>query len=125
MKICSCVGCDRVAQSRGLCNAHYQRFKTQEVFDPSPIREPGAWVNGGPCSVESCTRTAHVRGLCDRHYDRLLYGGDVRADVPIVEQAFPPIDFCRCPAPQPEPVGIGHVLIPGAFQCSACHRGIR
>lgn len=68
---CVVVNCDRAVKvkSRGLCNAHYQRFMKHGTTDarPKPVY--------GPCKVDNCDRIEAKRGLCGTHYSRLRRKG--------------------------------------------------
>lgn len=62
---CTIEDCERRVHGRGLCGAHWRRWKV--YGDP---------LGGGParqaapkeCVVESCDRKPHARGLCSRHW---------------------------------------------------------
>jgi 5-methylcytosine-specific restriction endonuclease McrA len=70
---CSPV-CDRPAEIRGLCKAHYKRQAAGQPID-TPVRnrrkadEPPA-----SCAASGCGETARHRGLCSGHYQRLRSG---------------------------------------------------
>lgn len=74
------------------------------------------------CKVDGCDGVVNARSLCVRHYSAARHAGTL--DEHDLDHFFPSIDFCRCPAPTPEPVKLwGHVVIPDAFQCADCGRG--
>ena len=72
---CSVKGCDRPAESLGVCGMHYQ----QALF-----RRPGAPFVPGlqrrSCSIPGCTSVACARGLCHRHYARWRRGKELRQE---------------------------------------------
>jgi hypothetical protein len=61
---CAARECDRPAQVRGLCFAHYQRPSE------SAVRYQGRNV-GKVCDEVECINPAAVRGKCRLHYNRL------------------------------------------------------
>ena len=83
-KYCSVHRCNRIAVTRGWCQAHYLRWRrTGETND---ARKIGARRNTA-CEVESCDRVAVARGLCSTHYGRLKRTGRVDAERPIGARA--------------------------------------
>jgi len=78
---CSVDGCDRLAVTRGMCGAHYGRFKrTGRVDADRPI---GVRQTPRECAVEGCTNIATERGWCHGHYLRWVRLGDVQPDRPL------------------------------------------
>ena len=74
---CEALGCDRDADTRGLCHGHYLRwYRTGSIRADVPFRPRTA----APCSITGCGRTSKARGYCRAHYARWLATGDVRAD---------------------------------------------
>lgn len=65
---CSVAGCERSVRARGLCGAHYDRWRHHG--DPEiRLRRP----KGSPpdrCAIEGCERPATTRDWCEMHYSR-------------------------------------------------------
>ena len=59
---CSEPGCDRPADSRGLCRAHYTYQRRKGLL-------------GTQCPIEGCDRAVYAKGLCDLHYSQQLRPG--------------------------------------------------
>lgn len=57
MKVCTERGCEKRAKGRGLCSAHYERWRKR--------------ASSALCSVSDCGRTTYAKSLCSVHYDRL------------------------------------------------------
>lgn len=76
--VCSVEGCDRPRKSRGWCNTHYERWRTNgDVQADDPVR-PHALVPVA-CALDGCERAAAARGLCQSHYDLLRRHGSPTA----------------------------------------------
>lgn len=76
---CIIEGCEKQAQARGWCPAHYARWRQNGDPGPAevkPFRNP---LLGQPCSVEGCDRRISTRSYCVAHYARLRTKGDVGA----------------------------------------------
>jgi hypothetical protein len=71
---CSVADCERISQARGLCSAHYQRFRAGKPLD-APMRKRRECFD--LCSVEACGNTSWARGFCPMHYWRWRQHGDV------------------------------------------------
>ena len=69
--LCAVEGCEREAEKRGWCNAHYWRWR--QHGDPLGRAKHR---NEEPCDVEGCEREAVARGLCYAHYYRWQRYGD-------------------------------------------------
>jgi hypothetical protein len=73
--ICSVEGCERGAKLKGMCTAHYRRWRKgkrgAELTAPLQYhdREPAAH-----CLVEGCERRPTSKGMCHAHYKRWLRG---------------------------------------------------
>ncbi len=64
---CSVCGRERV-EARGLCHAHYQRWRSGAPY-PAPLtRTPKNRFHR--CAVRGCRRAHYAKGLCVRHYQR-------------------------------------------------------
>ena len=124
---CSVEGCDKAADSCGLCSMHYSRLKRHGDVGPAePLRIPRTGTCGiagcerpcakrglcdahyaearraSPatplCSVDGCVRTIYGRGLCAMHYKRLRKYGDVRGAEPLRDpEAICEVDGCDRP----------------------------
>lgn len=70
---CSIDGCDRPNLARGLCPAHYDRWRRGSDLTP-PIANHSP--NRLPCSVPGCTALTHGRGWCLDHYTNWRRRGD-------------------------------------------------
>ena len=64
---CSVEGCSRQAGARGLCIAHYQRWRTGKDWQADI---PERMKRGPACLVEGCQRPVYARGYCGVHYQR-------------------------------------------------------
>lgn len=74
---CTIEGCDGVAHSRGMCPAHYQRWRKHgdpEVF--GEVTRYGKPTPDGLCSIEGCQREFYGHGWCATHYARWRRWGD-------------------------------------------------
>jgi hypothetical protein len=73
-RICSVEGCEKSAHGRGgrgMCPAHYYRWK--RYGDPMKMAERPPRPS---CSVDGCARPSHSRGWCKTHYARWFKDGD-------------------------------------------------
>lgn len=78
--LCSVDKCDRLAEGRGWCHAHLQRYlRHGDVIAERPI---GRRVNE-ICKAADCNRPAVNAQLCRTHRNRLRKFGDVQAEKPI------------------------------------------
>lgn len=73
--------CEREEYALGLCNAHYQQFRSYGKITRLDIRK--YYPKGLKCAVEGCGRAVNSKGLCTPHYHRLRKHGDVLAHIPI------------------------------------------
>jgi hypothetical protein len=64
MAVCTTEGCASPVRCRGLCTAHYSKFRREHAA-PS-----------GPCSMEDCASASLARGWCRAHYYRWKRHGD-------------------------------------------------
>jgi hypothetical protein len=71
---CSVRVCDRPAWARGLCNAHYDRWRRSGAAGDTPVRSLQA--RDGQCAVQGCERPRKTGGLCGAHYWRVRTHGD-------------------------------------------------
>jgi HNH endonuclease len=74
-RTCSIEGCDKPADTRGWCGAHYCRWK--RTGDPGadiPVRQKP--VPGARCAVDGCDKAPDSRGWCAAHYERWRRTGD-------------------------------------------------
>lgn len=71
MSICAVEDCSRVAESRGWCSMHYERWRLGK--GPRRIKKP--------CSVDGCDRMTKGRGLCETHYARWRRGSKPRPPI--------------------------------------------
>lgn len=77
---CSISGCERPAEKRGWCNAHYTRWHRTGSTELR-AREKAT------CSIEGCDKPVMARGWCTAHRSRWLRHGDpeyVRSEVDLV-----------------------------------------
>lgn len=70
---CSVANCSQRPKARGLCAAHYGRFRRHG--DPTSGRRPPASASAA-CGVDECVRPAHSNGWCAVHYQRWVRHGD-------------------------------------------------
>ncbi|BCJ45029.1 hypothetical protein GCM10010168_83970 [Actinoplanes ianthinogenes] len=69
-RVCFLDNCEERATSRGLCGAHYQRwrrFGDPEFHPPQAVRK---------CTIDGCDEVTNGRGLCSSHYYRWWRYGD-------------------------------------------------
>lgn len=89
--VCSEPDCTGSSHAKSLCRSHYmQHYRHGNRVDGrllAPVDSSSARKAGEPCAVEGCTRVVKIesRGLCATHYGRLIYKGNLSADVPIRE----------------------------------------
>lgn len=88
-KPCSIEGCERPHWARGLCSAHYQRWRKNG--DPLADRRR----KRQRCSIEGCSTVAHGHRLCHSHYMKWRRHGDplwapVTYDVCVVDGCHNP-----------------------------------
>ncbi len=70
---CRAEGCDRPAQRKGCCQAHYVRlFRGEKDALATPI----STQTKKTCTLDGCSRTHVARGYCDLHYSRMQHKGD-------------------------------------------------
>ena len=68
---CSVCGRERV-EARGLCHAHYLRWRNGAAY-PAPLtRTPKNKYQH--CTVDGCRDAHYAKGLCSRHYKRRWAG---------------------------------------------------
>jgi len=68
---CSVCGREPV-EARGLCHAHYQRWRAGADYHAPLIRTPkGKYQH---CTLKGCRDTHYAKGLCRRHYIRQWAG---------------------------------------------------
>lgn len=81
--VCSVDVCDRPAQHRGWCGAHYQRWwkHGDPEWRPPTISKP-------LCSVAACDRPARALGFCSTHYRRQNVTGTTADLRPKVAERF-------------------------------------
>lgn len=77
---CKVEGCERQAGQRGLCSAHYQRWRRGEDWTGAI---PERMKRDGVCSVEGCDRAIQAKGMCSLHYNRTYLKGDAGAVNPV------------------------------------------
>lgn len=70
---CSVDGCDRIAEHKGWCDAHYRRQLTTGLVGGSRVRERSK--QSLTCSVNGCTENSLAKNLCRKHYYRLKNSG--------------------------------------------------
>lgn len=70
---CSVAGCDRATRSKGMCNAHYRRWRTTGDPGSAAIQLRGA---DRGCVIEGCERRHFGHGYCQTHAYRLRENGD-------------------------------------------------
>lgn len=93
-RLCSIDGCDKSVESRGWCNAHYQRWlRHGEPTAGGSYRNPGAI-----CAVDNCDRVAQGRGYCDMHYKRVRKYGTTELP-PKIKAERPPCSISGCVRP--------------------------
>lgn len=71
---CSICGREEGHLRRGMCHAHYERWRT--TGDAGPPQVPLPPKSRPRCSVEGCREPARARGWCPTHYQRWRMHGD-------------------------------------------------
>ena len=59
-------------EARGLCHAHYQRWRAGAGYPAPLIRTPKNKYRH--CTVDGCRAVHYAKGLCSRHYQRQWAG---------------------------------------------------
>lgn len=75
-RICSVEACNRKLDhnsGRGLCSAHYRRFRVNGTPGTTPIGRRSLKTR---CAVKDCDRPAKQRDWCPMHYARWRRHGD-------------------------------------------------
>ena len=76
---CIVSWCDRPPRCRGLCIAHYTRWRRgaclEKPFQKKRPRETTV------CKVEGCERGVHSRGWCSTHWQRWQHGTDMKKPI--------------------------------------------
>lgn len=74
--LCELNSCDSKHYSRGLCVAHYERWRRSgNVDEHIPVKK---WRS--TCEVPECERKHRSKGLCGLHYNRLRATGTTEAN---------------------------------------------
>ena len=68
---CSVCGRERV-EARGLCHAHYLRWRNGAPYPAPLIRTPKGRYRH--CTVDGCRDAHYAKGLCSHHYERRWAG---------------------------------------------------
>lgn len=73
LRLCSIPDCSKPHYGRGVCNQHYQRWRSTGEF--------GAYIQPrkpkpATCAVDDCSNKTICRGFCEKHYSRLRRHGD-------------------------------------------------
>lgn len=92
---CSMNGCEKVNHARGLCMAHYRRWRLYGDASLMKRRQyPKRGVEG--CTIDGCTFMVCARGWCSKHYANFLRWGDPLLDGPTVPSAARRCDVEGC-----------------------------
>jgi hypothetical protein len=62
----------RPVEARGLCHAHYLRWRNGAAYPAPLIRTPKNKYQH--CTVDGCGEAHYAKGLCSRHYQRVWAG---------------------------------------------------
>jgi hypothetical protein len=73
-------------EARGLCHAHYLRWRSGAAYPAPLIRTPKNKYRH--CTVNGCAQAHYAKGLCSRHYKRVWAGIPVQGKT-IVGEAHP------------------------------------
>jgi hypothetical protein len=65
MQICEKDGCANEQRARGMCGAHYEKWRRTE--------------RGTPCAFGGCDKAMHAKGLCPGHYWQMRQGRTLAA----------------------------------------------
>ena len=79
MRTCSVEGCERKHRAKGLCEAHYTRYKRGRSMD-APVK-CHEHRHADLCQVRGCNRPYRSKGYCHLHYSRAKRGAPLRASV--------------------------------------------
>ena len=121
MRACSQTGCGRPSRSRGLCSAHYFRFRNGIPMDkPIRARAPGrAAPADGLCSHPGCGRPHKQCGFCAKHENIRWRYGLTPAEYEALGNA------CRvCGSADDQVVDHDHACCPDKRSCGKCVRGL-
>ena len=69
--VCSAIGCERIAQTKGFCRSHYSQLRHYKGIQVGKHLRPADFA---PCSVDGCWRLANPAGLCSSHANRKRAG---------------------------------------------------
>lgn len=90
-KTCKVDGCERKANCREMCVAHYGRWYRNG--EPGHAEVKPAKI-GGVCEIEGCEKKFIARGYCTTHYQRWNKHGDALAPwVEVRERSDLHIDY--------------------------------
>lgn len=76
---CNVEGCEKTARSRGMCNAHYERWRLKGDPGAGSLRSYRDYAN--PCIVGGCERPRHANKMCKAHNARAATGAPLDAPV--------------------------------------------
>lgn len=71
MKQCTTEGCESPHAARGLCQAHYRKWRRLPEATNARVN-----VDQRRCSIEDCDGAHQAQGYCQKHYTRLKKYGD-------------------------------------------------
>jgi hypothetical protein len=80
VSVCAVSDCDQPAKTKGLCHAHYARWKRTGTTDGGPIKR--YFPRGQQCMVAECGRSASAKGFCVAHFTRWRRYGDPLGSAP-------------------------------------------
>jgi hypothetical protein len=83
---CSIEGCEKAADTRGWCRAHYKRWlRLGDPLAGGPMEGRKRW-----CAIEGCDAKHYGHGWCVKHYRRWIEHGDPLYTPPTATERFWP-----------------------------------
>lgn len=83
--MCKIEGCTKPKRTRGMCNAHYERWRKHGSAGTSMVKPWGT----KRCSVPNCPRRHRSNGYCKLHHERWRKHGNPNIVLPALGSPRP------------------------------------